>query len=78
MEILKGIGVSPGVYIGEAFLLETEEVRIANLSISEAQVAAEIRELIDRILSSYDEMDRRFTTAGGLGESAEPLRAGPA
>ena len=27
----------------------------------------EIRELIDRILSSYDEMDRRFTTAGGLG-----------
>ena len=27
----------------------------------------EIRELIDRILSSYDEMDRRFTAAGGLG-----------
>jgi len=30
-------------------------------------VTHEIRELIDRILSSYDEMDRRFTAAGGLG-----------
>ena len=29
-------------------------------------VTQEIRELIDRILSSYDEMDRRFTAAGGL------------
>lgn len=27
----------------------------------------EIRELIDRILSSYDEIDGRFTAAGGLG-----------
>ena len=27
----------------------------------------EIRELIDRILSSYDEIDARFTSAGGLG-----------
>ena len=26
----------------------------------------EIRELIDRILSSYDEMDGRFSSAGGL------------
>jgi hypothetical protein len=30
-------------------------------------VTQEIRELIDRILASYDEMDRRFTAAGGLG-----------
>ena len=27
----------------------------------------EIRELINRILSSYDEIDTRFTAAGGLG-----------
>ena len=27
----------------------------------------EIRELIDRILSSYDEIDGRFSAAGGLG-----------
>ena len=27
----------------------------------------EIRQLIDRILSSYDEIDGRFTAAGGLG-----------
>jgi hypothetical protein len=30
-------------------------------------VTQEIRELIDRILSSYDEIDGRFSTAGGLG-----------
>jgi hypothetical protein len=30
-------------------------------------VTQEIRELIDRILSSYDEIDARFTSAGGLG-----------
>jgi len=42
MEILKGIPVSPGVYIGEAFLLQTEEVRIRNLTIAEEQVEAEV------------------------------------
>jgi hypothetical protein len=26
-----------------------------------------VRELLDRILSSYEEIDRRFTAAGGLG-----------
>ena len=26
-----------------------------------------VRELLDRILVSYDEIDRRFTAAGGLG-----------
>jgi hypothetical protein len=31
------------------------------------RVTQEIRELIDRILSSYDEIDARFTAAGGLG-----------
>jgi len=30
-------------------------------------VTHEIRELIDKILSSYDEIDTRFTAAGGLG-----------
>lgn len=26
-----------------------------------------VREVLDRILSSYEEIDRRFSTAGGLG-----------
>ena len=26
-----------------------------------------VRDLLDRILSSYDDMDRRFASAGGLG-----------
>jgi hypothetical protein len=30
-------------------------------------VTQQIRELIDRILSSYDEMDGRFSSSGGLG-----------
>jgi hypothetical protein len=33
----------------------------------ESGVTQEIRELIDRILSSYDEIDARFMAAGGLG-----------
>ena len=31
MEILKGIPVSPGMFIGEAFLQQSEEVRIPQL-----------------------------------------------
>ena len=30
-------------------------------------VTQEVRELIERIFSSYDEIDARFTSAGGLG-----------
>jgi len=30
-------------------------------------VTQEIRELLDRILSAYEEIDVRFTSAGGLG-----------
>ena len=37
------------------------------LSRGDIRVTQEIRELIDRILSSYDEIDTRFTASGGLG-----------
>jgi phosphotransferase system enzyme I (PtsI) len=43
MEILKGIPVSPGVYIGEALLLESEEVRIPEIAIPAEQVPDEIK-----------------------------------
>jgi hypothetical protein len=43
----------------------------ANLSGSTVQNATSgsegVREVLDRILSSYEEIDRRFSTAGGLG-----------
>lgn len=43
MEILKGIPVSQGVYIGEAFLLESEDVRIPELAIPDENVPEEIK-----------------------------------
>ena len=43
MEILKGIPVSPGVFIGEAFLLESEDVRIPEIAIPDEKVPDEIK-----------------------------------
>ena len=38
----------------------------------DTQIGADgVRELLDRILSSYQEIDRRFTSAGGLGSLLE-------
>ncbi|HLX61681.1 MAG TPA: phosphoenolpyruvate-utilizing N-terminal domain-containing protein, partial [Planctomycetota bacterium] len=42
MEILKGIPVSPGVFIGEAFLLESEEFRIPDITIPEEKVLVDV------------------------------------
>jgi len=47
MEILKGIPVSPGVFIGEAFLLQSEEVRIPNLHILDELKEIESKRFID-------------------------------
>jgi len=43
MEILKGIPVSPGVYIGEAFLQESEEVRISQLYVLDELIESEVK-----------------------------------
>ncbi len=43
MEILKGIPVSPGVYIGEAFLLESEEVRIPEIAVAAEKIPDEVK-----------------------------------
>jgi len=43
MEILKGIPVSPGVYIGEAFLQESEEVRITQQYVETDQIDNEVQ-----------------------------------
>ncbi|MBI4567356.1 MAG: phosphoenolpyruvate--protein phosphotransferase [Planctomycetes bacterium] len=51
MEIKRGIGVSPGIGIAEAFVLDSEEIRIPERSISPERVRDEMRrfdEAVDR------------------------------
>ena len=45
MEILKGIGVSPGVVISTAVVLDAEGLRIPERSIQPTEVAAELSRL---------------------------------
>jgi phosphoenolpyruvate-protein phosphotransferase (PTS system enzyme I) len=62
MEILKGIPVSPGVFIGEAFLLESEEVRIPDLRVPDDQVEAEIKrfdEAVQVVLTQIEEIRKQ-------------------
>ena len=45
MEIIKGIGVSPGVAIGSTVLLDAEEARIPRRSVAPQQIKMEVRRL---------------------------------
>ena len=56
MEILKGIPVSPGVAIAQAFLLDTEGVRIPEHFISEDRVEEELDRLNDAFGEVQDEL----------------------
>src|SRR5476651_2739519 len=60
IEILKGIPVSPGVYIGEAFLQESEEARIPELYV--------LNELTD------DEVKRFEIAAARVGDEIDAIR----
>ncbi|MFH0939599.1 MAG: phosphoenolpyruvate--protein phosphotransferase [Planctomycetota bacterium] len=57
MEILKGIPVSPGVSIGEAFLQESEEVRISQLYVLDELIESEIARFKHAVLVVSDEID---------------------
>lgn len=73
MEILKGIPVAAGVYIGEAFLLQSEEVRIPQLTIAEDQVEAEIGRFDDatqRVVADINEIRKRTEEQLGSGLGA--------
>ena len=73
MEILKGIPVSPGVYIGEAFLLQSEEVRIPQLSIAEEDVEAEVKRFeaaTQKVVEEIDAIRRRTEQQVGSGLGA--------
>src|SRR5882672_8113837 len=68
MEILKGIPVSPGVYIGEAFLLEGQEVRIAERIVPAEQIPAEVKRYEDASEKVSNELDSlRSVTESQLG-----------
>jgi phosphotransferase system enzyme I (PtsI) len=70
MEILKGIPVSPGVYIGEAFLQESEEARIPELYVLSELTEDEVKRFesaADRVTDEIDSI--RKQTEEQLGPS---------
>lgn len=63
METRKGIGVSPGVIIGSAFVLETEEYRIPRRTISPGEVDGELERLDHAIDDALEELAQLRTDA---------------
>jgi len=75
--ILKtGISASPGVAIGPALVLDTEEYRVPRRTIDSSQVAAEIRALDAALETAREEMaDLRVAAARRLGEKTSDIFA---
>jgi len=70
MEILKGIPVSPGVYIGEAFLQHSEEVRIPHQFVEPEQIEGELKRFEDATCQVIEDIDKiRRQTEDQLGTS---------
>jgi len=57
MEIKRGIAVSPGIAIGEVFLLEAEGVRIPEHFIAEHQIEQEVARLETAMQHALDELE---------------------
>jgi phosphotransferase system enzyme I (PtsI) len=57
MNLKKGIPASPGVAIGPAFVLDTEEYRIPRRTVDESTVAGEIRKLDAALDASRQELE---------------------
>jgi phosphotransferase system enzyme I (PtsI) len=65
----KGINASPGVAIGSAFVLDTEEYRIPQRTIDPAQIPAQIRNLDAALAASRQEVaELRAAAARKLGD----------
>ena len=76
MEILKGIPVSPGMFIGEAFLQESEEVRIPQLYVLAELVENEVRRFEHAAQEVIQELDHiRGQTEEQLGSSLGAILA---
>lgn len=72
----KGIGASPGVAIGPALVLDTEEYRIPRRTIDPARVPAEIRALDAALEASREEVaELRVAAARKLGDKTSAIFA---
>lgn len=72
----KGINASPGVAIGPAFVLDTEEYRIPRRSVPAAQVPEELRRLDAALAASREEVgELRTAAARKLGEKTSAIFA---
>ena len=68
MEVKRGIPVSPGIAIGEVFLLEAEGVRISEHFIAEGQVEGEkarLQKAMDQALEELDKLTRKVSAKAG-------------
>ena len=64
MEVFKGIGVSHGVAVGEAFIIESERMPVRRKQVAEGQVKAEIKrykEAVAAAISGIRDDQRRLT-----------------
>ena len=74
METRKGIGVSPGVAIASAFVLETEEYRVPRRTIAPDQVDPELARLDHAIADSQVELEElRRGAVSTLGEDTASI-----
>ena len=70
----KGIGASPGVAIGPAFVLDTEEYRIPRRSIHPSQVTEQVRTLDAALEASRQEVNElRLAAARKLGDKTAAI-----
>ncbi len=68
MDIRKGIGVSPGVAIAQAFVLDAEELHIPQRRVRPEAIAEELQRLADALARSQEELiSLRDRTAQRLG-----------
>ena len=54
--VLKGISASPGIVIGKAFILDSEELNIPKRSIKEQDIASEIARFEDALIQTRSEI----------------------
>ena len=70
----KGINASPGVAIGPALVLDTEEYRIPRRTIDAAQVAAQVRLMQEALAASADEVkELRVASSRKLGDNTASI-----
>lgn len=76
MEILKGIAVSPGIVVGEVFILDDQRRRIARRTVPREKVGFEHARLDAALSASISDLAQlRLRTAAELGDEAAKIFA---